>query len=361
MCKKYVNLFEILTKGEIEMVIEEKEEKNDFPLISLIVPVYNVEQYLKKCFASIKEQTYKNIEIILVDDGSKDCSGQICDELAATDDRVVVVHKKNGGLSSARNEGIKIAKGEYIGFIDSDDWIDPKMYEVLYLNIVKDNTLISCCGRIDVNEETKIETIGLCPVKEEIINSEECLRRILKWDNIDSSAVDKLFHRSIFEKFKFPIGVISEDVAIMYQIISWSKQISLVPIPMYYYNHRKNSITTSEFNEKKLDVLKHSCDILKFIKEYYPNLEQGALYFRYKQLIYIYDEIINSKAYTKKRYKMILFQIAEEFRKYRKQLNRIYYDSTKMKIKIIVSLYPNVYIILKKVKRCFDEKNSFNI
>lgn len=330
-----------------------KNEIKNMPLISIIVPVYNVEKYLKRCFDSIKKQTYTNIEIILIDDGSQDCSGKLCDELVSTDDRARVIHKVNGGLSSARNAGIDVARGEYIGFVDSDDWIDSKMYELLYLAIKKSNSKISCCGRFDVDAETGSETVGLCPRKEEVVNSEECLDRMLRWNNIDSSAVDKLFHRSAFEEFKFPVGVISEDVAVMYRVISWSGRISLVPVPMYYYFHRKNSITTSAFSERKLDVLKHSYSILEFVRRHYPRIEQAALYFRYTQLMYVYDEIVESRAYTSTRYKTVMFQIVKEIKKYKVQMRKELPDTLILKMKREMRLFPNLYIILKKLKGKF--------
>ena len=321
----------------------------DFPLISVIVPVYNVEKYLERCFESIKNQSYKNIEIILVNDGSQDCSGEICEKLKKTDMRTKVIHKKNGGLSSARNAGLEIAEGEYIGFVDSDDWIDCNMYEALYNNINKFHTKISCCGRYNVDAKTGEKAIGLCPENEELILVEEGLKRLLKWDNIDSSAVDKLFHRSVFEHFRFPMGVISEDVAIMYQIFAWVGALSLVPLPMYYYYHRENSITMSKFDERKLVVLEHSNKILDFVKEKYPGAEMAAYYFRYTQLIFVYDGIVNSRAYTDKNYKKLLYEISGEIKQNREKF-KYYLVTRAQKSKAIFVTYPILYIVLKRLR-----------
>ncbi|HDT8053597.1 TPA: glycosyltransferase, partial [Enterococcus faecalis] len=122
------------------------------PKISIIVPVYNVEKYLEKCVRSILAQTFTDFELILVDDGSPDSSGAMCDQFAEQDQRVKVIHKENGGLSDARNAGIEIATGEYLGFVDSDDYIADDMYELLYTNIVKEDADLSICGIYDVYE-----------------------------------------------------------------------------------------------------------------------------------------------------------------------------------------------------------------
>lgn len=134
-------------------------------LISIIVPVYNVEKYLNKCIDSIINQTYKNIEIILVDDGSTDNSGKICDEYLLRDSRIKVIHKNNGGLSSARNEGINISSGEYIGFVDSDDWVEPNMYEEMYKKILYSNADIVDCGYWKEYENKSIKYISANEVK----------------------------------------------------------------------------------------------------------------------------------------------------------------------------------------------------
>ena len=143
-------------------------------LISVIVPVYNVEAYLPRCVDSILAQTYKNLEIILVDDGTKDRGGVICDEYAAKDPRVKVIHKENGGLSSARNAGIDVARGEYLAFVDSDDYLEPEAMEVLLNAAVSNNVRLTCAGRYDVDSVTGRRTRGLCPPKTECISGWGC-------------------------------------------------------------------------------------------------------------------------------------------------------------------------------------------
>ena len=179
-------------------------------LISVIVPVYNVEEYVEKCVLSIINQTYKNLEIILVDDGSTDNSGKICDEIAIKDNRIKVIHKKNGGLSDARNVGIDIAKGDYLGFVDSDDYIDYNMYEELF-DVIK-------CHDVDIvysNFQTeyldgRIEGCGKNSGQIYIRSSLDVLRDMM-WDKLNCSSCTKLFKRTVFSEYKFPENNIYED------------------------------------------------------------------------------------------------------------------------------------------------------
>ena len=148
------------------------------PLISVIVPVYNVAEYLSRCVDSILAQSYENLQIILVDDGSTDDSGKICEEYAKKDARIQVIHQNNGGLSSARNAGLDLASGEYIGFVDSDDWIEPEMYAEMLARMEKYDAQLVCAGRCDVDGGTGEKTRGLCPEREECISGEELAGRI---------------------------------------------------------------------------------------------------------------------------------------------------------------------------------------
>ena len=164
--------------------------------ISVIVPVYNVEQYLDRCVDSIINQTYKNLEIILINDGSTDNSGQLCDELAKKDDRIRVIHKENGGLSDARNVGINVAEAELIGFIDSDDYIDEDMYEVLMTNLKRANADLSMCGHYDVYNDvleaqvTEKKTWELSP--------QEAIKMVMEAKILSVTAVNKLYKKSLF-------------------------------------------------------------------------------------------------------------------------------------------------------------------
>lgn len=325
------------------------------PLISVIVPVYNTAQFLERCVDSILKQTYRNLEVILVDDGSTDNSGVLCDNYKDIDDRVKVIHKKNGGLSSARNVGIDNASGVYVGFVDSDDWIEEGMYESLYEGLKNNNCMISCCGRYDVYE-TSGRMKGLCPICNEMINGEECVGRLLTWDNIDSSACDKLFDKKLYDYCRFPEGKLSEDVAIMYKVILKADNVCLIREPYYNYYHRQDSITTSRFSEKKLHMDEHSKAILNYISAYYPRIVNQARFFRYKELIYLYDCIVRSHMDKEKGYKDLLSQYSKEIGQYKNLVKEFDIDRNRksyiLKINLMrwPTLYAKAYGLIYKIK-----------
>ena len=254
-------------------------------LISVIVPVYNVENYLVRCVDSILRQTYENLEIILVDDGSRDSSGSLCDELARKDTRIQVIHKENGGLSSARNAGIDIARGEYLAFVDSDDYITEDAVAQLYSLAEAENVKLVCAGRYDVDGATGEKTVGLCHKQKETVTSQMFLDRLLRWDNCDSSACDKLFHRELFREHRFPLGRRSEDVAVMYRIIHQAGMVALLDKPLYHYYHRPGSISTT-VSQNVFHSLEHTGEICEFVAEHYPAISDSARYFRMKNMLY---------------------------------------------------------------------------
>lgn len=216
----------------------------EHPLISVIVPIYKVEKYLSKCIESIIAQEYSNIEIILVDDGSPDNCGKICDDYAIKDNRVKVIHKENGGLSSARNAGIDIAQGEYIGFVDSDDTIEPYMYEKLYNAIYHDKTKLAVCAVNYIYENGEIlrkKSVG----KDMTFDFYHAMIEMNSHRIFDMGAWSKLYHRDLFKDLRFPIGKLSEDYYIMFRIFDRAQTISYVDTACYNYLQRENSITRS--------------------------------------------------------------------------------------------------------------------
>lgn len=255
-------------------------------LVSVIVPVYNVEEYLSRCVDSILTQTYRNLEVILVDDGAKDSSGSICDAYAREDSRVRVIHKENGGLSSARNAGIDIAKGDYLEFVDSDDWIEPDAVENLLQMALEHQVELVTGGRWDVKARTGEKKLGLCPQKQEIISGEELASRIFRWDNCDSSACDKLFHRRLFREIRFPLGVVCEDVPVMYRIALDAGRVAMLNKPIYNYFHRSGSISmTRSISDKTFHFSQHTEKILDDIRKNRPCLTAEARYLRVRSLV----------------------------------------------------------------------------
>ncbi len=258
----------------------------DTPLISVIVPVYKVEDYLSRCVDSILAQTYRNLQVVLVDDGSPDNCGSICDSYAAADSRILVIHKENGGLSSARNVGLERAEGQYVAFVDSDDWIEPDMYETMLALAMEQQVPLVCAGRYDVDSETGTRTVGLCPPVEEVISGEELVRRIFTWDNVDSAAWDKLYRRDLFSDVRYPLGLIVEDVPVTYRIALKAGRVAMCARPFLNYFHRPGSITTSALSEKTFHFSQHTKKIYLEIRETYPQLSEAARYLRVKSLTY---------------------------------------------------------------------------
>lgn len=224
------------------------------PLISVIVPIYKVENYLQRCVDSIRNQTYTDLEIILVDDGSPDNCGFMCDNYAKEDKRIKVVHKMNGGLSDARNAGIEIATGEYIVFVDSDDWLDLDMIEILYnLLIETDADIAECSYRNLYSDGIKEETKCTAEVVEG--DREFALEGMLDWKYFKPIACNKLYKREVIGDIRYPIGKIHEDEFTTYKYFYNAKRLVYVDVAKYNYDRqRTDSITGEKFRENNLDA-----------------------------------------------------------------------------------------------------------
>jgi len=242
------------------------------PLISIIIPIYKVEDYIRCCIDSILSQTYKNLEIILVDDGSPDNCGSVCEEYSLKDKRIKVIYKKNGGLSSARNAGLDIASGEYIGFVDSDDWIENDMYESLYNAIIFHKADISVCGRY-IASGNKITTISDSE-KAEVFTRCEALSELVldEYSGMKNFAWDKLYKKELFDNVRYPEGKCYEDIFTTYKLFSLSNKIVDIKSPKYYYLMREDSICGSNTPSKRFDYYMANMECLEFIKNLEPEL-----------------------------------------------------------------------------------------
>ena len=246
--------------------------------ISVIIPVYNVEQYLEKCLDSILNQTYKNIEIILVNDGSIDKSGLICDEYSRKYNNIKVFHKENGGVSSARNLGIDNATGQYLAFIDPDDYIDVNMYEILVEKIVETNSDIAMCSFVYVKENENIvednsdETL--------VFDKEEVLRRYytaIKPFNA-SFLFNKLFKKELFKEVRLDTElIIQEDTEVLLRIFNNISSIVYVGIPLYFYLIREGAATEGKISKGKLTTDISLFKIYKYTEENLPKYKSNAL------------------------------------------------------------------------------------
>ena len=240
-------------------------------MISVIIPVYRVEQFLDKCLNSVICQTYDNLEIILVDDGSPDQSGVICDEWAKKESRIKVIHKENGGLSDARNAGLKIAIGEYIAFVDSDDWIHFQMYEVLYSILKKHNASMSICSYKDVSFYSADATNTDCKAQaissSKKINEEQALEQLFLANNDRFGVVwPKLYARSLFQNRRFDEGVIYEDTRSCFKVLYDAKSIAVTDAELYYYYCNENGTTKAAYTIKRLDIMAAMDEQLNFFR-----------------------------------------------------------------------------------------------
>ena len=249
---------------------------NDY-LISVIVPMYCMEKYLRKCLDSISAQTYKNIEVILVDDGSPDKSGSIAEEYAQKDSRFKVIHKSNGGLSDARNTAIPLANGEYLTFIDSDDWISPYYIENLYHAITKENSDLAFSWFENVFVDKAIQSVSTNVLQGyECMQSANCLERMLYQNGVETSAWGKLYRRRIIAELRYPKNKLYEDIPVTYECIKRARKIAIIKNVDYYYFQRPDSIQNVSFNVEKMDAIEHGKCLMKSVERDFPVLLQAA-------------------------------------------------------------------------------------
>lgn len=239
--------------------------------ISIIVPIYNVETYLPKCIDSILNQTFKNFELILVNDGSPDRCGAICDRYAKLDSRIKVIHKDNGGVSSARNAGLDTAKGNYIGFVDPDDYIDAEMYLRLF-NLCEDRDAdIAVCRNIrEINGQIEQPRIYSFEIIE--MNCVESLKQMFIGNLYRFALWNKLYRRHCLEDIRFPEGRIHEDLSVNYLFFINAKKVVFTDYPGYIYVKRNESILTKNYNKDRLQSLEAWEEIIDYMKFYYPFL-----------------------------------------------------------------------------------------
>lgn len=312
-------------------------------LISIIIPVYKVEEWLDECIESVINQSYSNLEIILVDDGSPDSCPQKCDEWAQKDKRIKVIHKENGGLSSARNAALEIITGNYISFIDSDDYIHKDMYRIMLEDIKKTGADIVRCDRyIDTDGDLKLS--GKIDVQKSYNHQEIMDNYFYYKDDFCSGMWDKLYKAELFDGVRFPEGINSEDYYVYAIIYNRVNKLYYNNVPLYYYRIRENSIcTTSVINEHSFDKIIISDKVLDYIKINFPEQTDDAKAFRAMARFAIY--------YVTLRQEHSYLQRKE----WKKDLRGVWKDVVKnnkmgiqFKVKYtIIGLFPLVYVKAK--------------
>lgn len=305
-------------------------------LISVIVPVYKVEKYLKRCIESIQKQTYQNLEIILVDDGSPDRSGEICDEYAKTDARIKVVHKPNGGLSDARNAGLSICTGELIGFVDSDDYIAPNFFEKLYQYKMEHHAEISVCNYVRFQGETVSDT-KTEPKSVKVWKGKEALENIYgSYGHLLSACVwNKLYDADLFENLRFPVGMKNEDEYILPRLIDKAETMVYAEEGLYYYYINEGSITEDSGYLMSDDVYKIFEDRMAYFED---KGEEYARFVRLTKKGYL-DRII--ARYKKLSNREMLAHYRRKYKEYQKDVNGSGYR--------IFSISPKAYYWLVKL------------
>ena len=279
--------------------------ENNNPLISIILPIYNVEDYLPDCMESIFNQTYKNLEILLIDDGSCTSCAKLCDKYANEKANVKVFHKANGGLSDARNYGIERATGEYITCIDSDDYVDKDYVEYLVNLLKKYNTKMSVCQHRIINKKRIIKDYGNSG--DDCLASKVCIERMLYHDVIDTSAWAKLYHRSLFDNVKYPKGRLFEDIATTYALMLQCPEIAVGYESKYNYIFRNDSIVNSEFKINKLDLLEMTDNMGISVLNQFPDLSKAVIRRRVYSRFSTLNQMIYTEGYIQKRDEIINF------------------------------------------------------
>lgn len=274
-------------------------------LISVVVPIYNVEKYVGKCIESIIGQTYSCLEIILVNDGSTDNSQLICEEYKKRDKRIKLINKSNGGLSDARNNGIHYATGKYITFIDSDDYVDNDMIEYLYSLAVQNQTDISICQHRVKYDDGKCLDYGNHGSL--LLSGKECIEKMLYHDTIDTSAWAKLYKLSMFESICYPPKKLFEDIGTTYKLFFLCPYISVGLESKYNYICRNNSIVNGKFNISKLDLLEMTDSMATDVLNKYPELSDAVLrrqiYARFSTL----NQMLDVNGFSKEKQDIICF------------------------------------------------------
>ena len=268
-------------------------------LISVIVPVYNIEKYVGKAIETIIGQTYRDLEIILVDDGSTDKSGEICEHYAGKDDRIVVVHQENGGLSKARNTGTRIVKGDAIAYIDGDDYIHPCYFEILAKNLTEHNADISVCGMQVVSENEYEELTHSKDVENAAveISAEEALEGMLSQKRFSLSSCAKLYKRKIAQSHYFPEQELFEDYYTVYRFFTEADAVTYTDAGLYYYLKRAGSITKKKYSHQMMDYIKHGEQVIDHVKQSGQQLMDAAISRLVWACFYIVTHIDDSSKY----------------------------------------------------------------
>lgn len=260
------------------------------PEISIIVPVYKVEKYLRHCLDSIADQSFTDFEVILIDDGSPDNCGGICDEYAKKDPRFRVIHQENGGISDARNAGLKVVTGKYIGFVDSDDFIEPEMYAVLYRMIQEENADIAVCGVYNCYGSKR--TVSYSAKETFVCDGKQALAIMLEGKKMPATIWNKLYRKELFHNREFLKGKTYEDAFLLPSLLLAADKVAVTTEPFYDYWHRMDSITTCTYSESAWDVIDAYEYTYKEVLNHCPEALSAAAFRLYRAYFLVMDRML---------------------------------------------------------------------
>lgn len=330
---------------------EGKKEKD--ALISVIIPVFNIENFLGRCVDSVRLQTYSNLEIILVDDGSTDRCPELCDHYSETDGRIKVLHKCNGGLSSARNAALREAAGEFLFCLDGDDFIDLNCIEILYRNLIEHRADLSVGNYCYYFESGETRPHGKRDLRT-LLTQKEAIELIGRGRDFTGSAWGKLYRRELFDGIEYPEGKLCEDQFVIYKILMRCSRIYFDSRPLYFYFVRRDSIMNSQGAENVLDVVEAARENEKMIRSRYPSLAYVGIY----RIVEAYLEVLNRIRILEIKQKKMRYVMEDARDFFRKNRAAILSDtehicSGKQKTDgLLIALSPKLFIVL----HCFFRK-----
>lgn len=326
-------------------------------LVSVIVPIYNIVEWLPRCVNSIRKQTYRNLEIILVDDGSTDNSGAMAEKFALEDKRVRVFHKENGGVSSARNLGIEKARGEYIGFVDSDDYIEPEMYERLLAVALQENLLMVQTSRDEIDEQgNRMEDVCIPPEKPELWECDKFMRELLLHKG-DCSFCTKLTHASLLKENHFPEGELNEDFRLLVSLLPKIPAVAILPEQDYhvFYRYGSNTRTRDEetFPRVFTDIVRNADRVEEVVEKEYPHLKEEAVRFALFQRL---DYLLHIPISMMKKDNEFYVQVCRYVKSHRKEIRKNAYLTEKNRKYLLLFSYAPAFV--RKVHRLLKKRSK---
>jgi glycosyltransferase involved in cell wall biosynthesis len=325
--------------------------------ISVIVPVYNVEPYLRRCLDSIIRQSYRNLEIILVNDGSPDNCGVICDEYAAKDERFKVIHKPNGGVASARNTGLAIATGDWVGWVDSDDWIEAGMFETMLKSAESHSADIVICSR---EESYPDHCFRMGWQQPELLDKKQAIALLVEDDLIQSYLWDKLWRRELFQDITIPQLEVFEDMAVMYRLFMRAERVVCLPNELYHYEHHETGLTTKLSLESRINFFQVNRERFENLGQDFPQLAEGLLRVLAVAAIQIWTAYYDTPKDKRKSCSADIDKMARFNREHYKAMleNARLGLAGKLALRLTPYAHPWAFVLARWVSRLYDLKHG---